>query len=333
LVDPNEKKTREVDLSALLPDETEGEDESEKTANIAVDVSNLIARVPAASQWTLSILNGAGVGLVQPIEGGEAVLGRADDADVVFSDDGLSRRHAVLVRRGADLFVRDLGSTNGTFVEQTRVVGEHRLSDGDTLRLAKTFVRVQLRSADEVAAMRALYESSVRDPLTKLYNRRHLNERLGAEHAYAVRHRTDLSVLLMDLDHFKRVNDTHGHQAGDAVLRAFAQLLERSARREDVVARYGGEEFIALLRGVGPYGAEIFGQRICRGTERMRIIHEGHRIEVTSSVGVATWTPAHPYSTVETLVGAADQCLYRAKQAGRNLVICDASPRSAPPMP
>lgn len=333
-MDPKGKKTGGVDLSQL-PDEEDGDFEPEKTMNVVLDLSDVLSRVGEPSQWTLSILNGSSAGLVAPLgEGeGEIVLGRAHDADVVFSDEGLSRRHAIVFRRGGELWVRDLGSTNGTFVEATRVEGEHVLSAGDTLRLAKTVMRVQKRSEDEVAAMRALYESSVRDPLTKLYNRRHLNERLGAEHAYAVRHRTELSVLLMDLDHFKRVNDTFGHQAGDTVLRAFAELLQRSARQEDLVARYGGEEFIALLRGVGPYGAEIFAQRVCRGTERLRIMYEGKRISITTSIGVATWTPAHPYSSVESLVAAADQCLYRAKGAGRNLVICDASPRSAPPMP
>jgi diguanylate cyclase (GGDEF)-like protein len=280
--------------------------------------------------WTLTVLNGSSAGLVIPVEEG-LVLGRGGESDVRILDQGLSRKHGSFYKRGKELFFRDLGSTNGSFVENQPARGEVKLQDGSRLQLGRTLVRVHLRSPDEVEAVQKLYESSVKDPLTGLYNRRHLDERIESEFAYAVRHRQPLSCLVLDVDHFKRVNDTWGHAAGDAILKAFAEFVMRAVRTEDVVGRYGGEEVVVLLRGIDAQGAEILAQRIRMGVENMVTEFDGQPITVTVSIGIATWSPTHPHPDAQTLFNAADDCLYRAKRSGRNLVVADASARSVPP--
>jgi diguanylate cyclase (GGDEF)-like protein len=165
--------------------------------------------------------------------------------------------------------------------------------------------------------------SGVRDPLTALHNRRFLDERIVAELAYALRHRAPLSFLLLDIDHFKRVNDTHGHLAGDAVIRVVGATLSRMVRTEDLVARWGGEEFAVLARGTGGRNAQIFGERIRRAIEQVELPWRAERLRVTVSIGVAfvenrggTGERIAP----SALVGTADAALYASKGGGRNQV-------------
>jgi diguanylate cyclase (GGDEF)-like protein len=297
-------------------------------------VTNLVALMDLGKEvdhWTLTVLNGSAAGLVIPVDDGAVVIGRGKECSVRVMDQGLSRKHGAFYRRGKELFFRDLDSTNGSFAEQKPVKGEIRLEDGYRLQLGRTLIRAHLRSPKEVEAVRKLYETSLRDALTGLYNRRHLDERLTSEFAFAARHRTSLSCLVLDLDSFKEVNDTHGHAAGDAILKAFAGFVLSTVRTEDVVGRYGGEEIVVLLRGVGAQGAEILAQRIRAGVEKMVTRYEGQDLFVTTSIGVASWEPQSPHADAQALFNAADACLYRAKRAGRNLVICESSPRSVPP--
>ncbi|MBW2463734.1 MAG: diguanylate cyclase [Deltaproteobacteria bacterium] len=260
-----------------------------------------------------------------------AVFGRGSEADIRIHDQGISRKHGTFLIRGNELYFQDLGSTNGTFLEGNPIRGELLLEDGSRLQLGRTLVRAHLRSSGEVEAVKKLYESSVRDALTGLYNRRHLDERLEAEFAYAARHRIPFSCLVLDLDHFKRVNDTWGHAAGDVILKALATFIVEAVRTEDVVGRYGGEEIVVLLRGVNAQGSEILAQRIRAGIESLKTPYEDKLIRVTTSIGVATWDPGRPFVDAQALFNAADECLYRAKQSGRNLVICDSTARSVPP--
>ena len=158
------------------------------------------------------------------------------------------------------------------------------------------------------------------DPLTQLVNRRALTIRLVTEMERVRRYNAPLSMLLIDLDHFKLVNDTYGHMAGDDVLASVATLLQRAVRSVDIVARYGGEEFIIVLPETGRQGAMMFAERV---RERISThgfaIGENQTIRVTSSIGVATY-PSPRLDSVEDLFRAADIALYRAKGNGRNLV-------------
>jgi diguanylate cyclase (GGDEF)-like protein len=163
----------------------------------------------------------------------------------------------------------------------------------------------------------------VRDALTGVHNRHYLNDRLEPEFSFARRHGALLSVLFLDADHFKRINDRHGHGAGDEVLRAIGGFLRRAMRTEDLVARFGGEEFIIALRGIERPGVLVAAERVRAGVEALSIEHQGVSLAVTVSVGVATLSPDRPYASVEALLTSADAALSRAKELGRNRVVTD----------
>lgn len=158
------------------------------------------------------------------------------------------------------------------------------------------------------------------DPLTQLVNRRALTIRLVTEMERVRRYNAPLALLLLDLDHFKLVNDTYGHLAGDDVLFEVATLLQRAARTVDTVARYGGEEFVMVLPETGKQGAMAFANRVREKLASHRFQVSGREeIHVTGSIGVATY-PSSCLESVEDLFRAADAALYRAKGSGRNLV-------------
>jgi diguanylate cyclase (GGDEF) domain len=166
---------------------------------------------------------------------------------------------------------------------------------------------------------RRLEELATTDPLTRVLNRRALTERLGVEMDRARRFRADLSVLLIDVDYFKRINDTAGHLAGDEVLRQIANLLEEAVRRVDIVARYGGEEFVLILPETGKEGAKVFGDRVCERFAAHQFGVGGRDIRLTVSVGLATF-PSPQIASADDFLARADEGLYRAKANGRNQV-------------
>ena len=281
---------------------------------------------------TLVILAGGESGRSIPVDEGGLVFGRGRAAGLRFEDTGLSRRHARLFRHEGQWFIEDLGSTNGTWLGGRPLRGPTALREGDRLQAGKSvLLRVTFQDSTEQEAARQMYESAVRDPLCRVYNRRYLNERLEAEMAYALRHGTPLSVILIDVDHFKQVNDTKGHLAGDAVLRVLGTALKRMVRAEDLVARYGGEEFAIVTRGIDARNTMILAERIRRAIGNMAIPWESDRLRITVSIGVATLCEGRTYPDVETLLAAADEALYEAKRAGRDRCIgASGAPPSTP---
>lgn len=264
------------------------------------------------------VIAGAGVGEMFAVGGG-LVIGRGGDADVRIVDDQISRRHARIGVHGQDVFVEDLGSKNGTFLNGSPVRRE-LLRDGDKIQIGpNTVLRYALHDSLEESFQKQMYESALRDPLTRVYNRKYLLDRTQSELAYALRHGSPLSFLMIDVDHFKKVNDTHGHPAGDAVLVTLARHVLRVIRSEDVFARYGGEEFAILSRGIALDGATKFAERLRAAIETYPFVHEGARIPVTISIGIAA-LPAPDVARASELVGRADSALYRAKHEGRNRV-------------
>ena len=270
----------------------------------------------------LTFTSGSTAGRAHTVRDGETLLGRGREAHVRVDDAGASRLHAKITALDEGRYViDDLGSTNGTFVGGKRL--QHaELHSGDRINIGPN-VSISfsiLDSQAEIVAHR-LYESSVRDPLTQSYNRRYLVDRLTSEVAYAKRHRSSLALILFDLDHFKRVNDTHGHLAGDEVLREVAALVTRLIRSEDVFARFGGEEFIVVARGIEHVNAGRFAERLRVAIERLEIASEGALLHVTISVGYASVDElAEPQRDAEGLIRLADERVYKAKTAGRNRI-------------
>jgi diguanylate cyclase (GGDEF)-like protein len=156
------------------------------------------------------------------------------------------------------------------------------------------------------------------DPLTGIANRRLFLESLGGAISFAQRHQTPLSVIMADLDDFKAVNDTFGHNAGDQVLQAFATLLMENSRQEDLAARFGGEEFIMMLPGTGPEEAAVMGERLRRHWEELT--YPGPRLRMTASFGVATYQTG---DRVDGFIEKADRALYEAKIMGKNQVVIE----------
>ncbi|HXI59833.1 MAG TPA: GGDEF domain-containing protein [Polyangia bacterium] len=263
----------------------------------------------------LFVLSGSNVGEMYSLEGGRTVIGRGEQVAVRIVDDGISRAHAAIESDGACATLVDLGSTNGTFCNGDRV-SRRELADGDKIALgASTILKFMYQDDEEARLQRQLYESALRDSLTSSFNRRFFLDRLRSEMAYAKRHQKALAVLFMDLDHFKKINDTYGHPAGDKVLVEVSQVIRSLLRAEDVFARYGGEEFVIACRGIELKGAEILAARILDAVRRAGVEHAGRTIALTVSIGVAVYGEL---SEVETLIAAADAAMYEAKQRGRD---------------
>lgn len=293
---------------------------SELTRTFIMEPPSTVDVPPAATdrEPTLVVLTGTRMGLVHTLRGQSVELGRSPECAVTLDDDGVSRKHAriTLSRTGVD--IEDLGSTNGTYVDGKRLSGGVRLQDGSRIRIGGVTLKFAWQDRDALRAHQHMYDMSVRDGLTGLFNRRYFDERLESEHAFSIRHRSALAVLLCDIDHFKNVNDVHGHQAGDAVLRAVATELRERVRTEDVVARFGGEELAVIARGIDVNGTRHFAERLRAIVSNLRIEIEDRVIAVTVSIGVAHTHAGPAVNRAEGLVAAADSALYAAKRAGRN---------------
>src|SRR5690606_26265477 len=213
--------------------------------------------------------------------------------------------------------LEDLGSANGTFVNGQPIT-RHWLSDGELIQLGPNAAfRYTVTDEDQEALLRRLYATSVTDSLTGAHNREHFDTQLEIELSYRRRHDTQLSIVLFDLDHFKQINDTYGHPAGDEVLKSVASTSRDQLRTEDVFARYGGEEFAIILRGIDVSGALAMADQLRGAIESLRILHAGREIRVTLSGGCASASELESASHTE-LLGHADRRLHAAKEAGRN---------------
>lgn len=279
-----------------------------------------VVRLPARERPLLVVIAGPELGRMYAIpRGQELLIGRDEQAEIRIEDISVSRRHALLHEHDGEVTLSDLGSRNGTFIEGQRIDGERRLRDGEQIQVggASTLKFTWVDELD-LQYQRHMADAALCDPLTGIHNRRYFEERAAAEVAAVQRHGGALSLLLIDIDWFKRINDEHGHLAGDAVLRMVAKGLEQQLRREDTLARYGGEEFVVIARATAGDGAEQFAERLRRSVEDASLSHDGEELRVTVSIGVAELTVG---STLEQLVEAADAGLYRAKHRGRNRVV------------
>lgn len=266
-------------------------------------------------------LTGPLVGKIHLLEDGTTSLGRAGDVDIVINDTRISRHHISIHTHGNKVSIEDLGSTNGTYNNGHRIQGITPLNDGDKIQLSSnTIFKFAWQDKTENIFHKELYKMAVLDPATALYNKRYFLERFAEEFSLARRGKAALSILLMDIDFFKKVNDTFGHLAGDLVLQQVGQLLKNMTRHEDVVARYGGEEFIVMLRGSDEESSYQTAERIRKEVEKTEFTFEGKRIPVTISMGLCTLDPEAENISTEGMIKTADERLYASKQNGRNRV-------------
>lgn len=268
----------------------------------------------------LTVLTGTASGQMFKLPLGASVLGRASTCEVRVDDEGISRQHARVRHDNGRAWLEDMASRNGTFVNGIKLTGPTELHEGDKIQLGRaTVVRFGFHDDLDDSFHENLVSSALRDGLTKLFNKRYLMDRLDSELKFALRHQTALSLVLIDLDHFKKINDTRGHLAGDVTLATVAAALAKTVRNEDIIARYGGEEMAVVLRAIGMEAAVHTAERLRKIVESTAIPFDGTEIKVTASLGVANY-PTISVKSVEDLVEAADKALYRAKHAGRNRV-------------
>jgi diguanylate cyclase (GGDEF)-like protein len=285
-------------------------------------VQGQIAEIPIGARRDrahLLVLAGESLGQMFRIEQSETSIGRAADAAIHLPDDGVSRRHARIVQRDGELCIEDLDSANGTLLNDHRI-GSAVLRDGDKIQVGSTTI-LKFTYADELEEkfQQSMHRAALYDGLTKACNKRHFLHRLQIEVSYAKRHGTPLSLLMLDVDHFKQVNDRHGHLVGDHVLATLAQIVRGTLRAEDLLARYGGEEFAVLCRGAIIDNALALAQRLRVKVENLVFESHGQRFSVTISVGVASWFDQRDSTT--QLISDADAALYEAKAGGRNRVM------------
>ena len=294
------------------------EGEATRITSLSSLESELRARKQQVAAY-LVVLQGSNVGEMHKVEGPEVVVGRAMNVQVRLNDDGISRRHCRVLSIGGQVIIEDLGSANGTLVNG-EMIQHHALKEGDKVRLgANTMLKFTYQDKLDETFQQQMYDAALRDGLTKSYNKKFFVDRLDTEFAYAKRHKSMLSLVMFDVDHFKRVNDTYGHLAGDAVLVHLARITQATIRTEDILARYGGEEFAVICRGTPLLNAGVLGERLRARVEGENFDYQGTRLPVTISVGVAALPEAN-VATSPDLVKAADGALYEAKRSGRNRV-------------
>ena len=244
-------------------------------------------------------------------------IGRATKNDLAIDQESVSRTHARITFDGAHYWLQDMRSTNGTLVNDVGI-REQALKDGDQVQIGRTILKFMTGENVEVQYHEEIYRLMTVDGLTQVYNRRYFNEVLEREFNRSKRYQRALALILFDIDHFKRVNDTYGHLAGDNLLRQMGAAVKPRLRREDILARTGGEEFAILLPEIGAAGARTTAEKVRRIVETMGFKHEGRSVKCTISLGVAELVPSE--EGPEALYKAADERLYEAKQTGRNRV-------------
>jgi two-component system cell cycle response regulator len=244
-------------------------------------------------------------------------VGRGADNHIVLEGDSVSRRHAHFERRTSAWYAVDDGSTNGTYLNEEQIAREALLSNGDRIKVGPSILKFLSGADAEAKYHEEIYRMTIVDGLTQIHNKRYLFEALEKELIRARRYERDLSVLMFDIDFFKRINDQYGHLAGDHVLRELARIVQDRIRRDEVFARYGGEEFVIVLPETSLAGAVALAENLRGRVGTHAFAFQGEQIPATISIGCAL---LQDDKAATDLIQRADEKLYQAKRSGRNRV-------------
>ena len=270
-------------------------------------------------QAYLIVLAGSAMGEMFKLSENPTIIGRGQSAHIRMTDEGISREHCDISIEGDRMVLHDLGSTNGTFCQGARV-DKHILEDGDKILVgSSTVLKFTYHDSLDELFQRQMYESALRDDLTKTFNKKYFTDRLESEYAFAMRTRAPLSLIAFDLDHFKEVNDTYGHPAGDLALIEVSHVVASLIRAEDVFARVGGEEFAVICRSTDAAQAQAVAERMRQTVASHKFEADGKALPIAISAGAAS-IPHPELTDPQALIAAADHALYEAKRTGRNRV-------------
>jgi len=266
----------------------------------------------------LVILSGIDQGKQHHLHQQFNTFGRTTQSDIKITDAKISRNHGVFIIYPDKIVLEDQNSTNGSFVNNVRV--ERQTIDPMTrIRLGNTTMKIEFKNATEVESEIKLYQAANTDALTNISNRRAFMVRAQEELSFCKRNNAQLSIVMCDVDHFKKTNDNFGHPAGDKVLKDLANILQSQMRKEDTLARFGGEEFIMLLRNTELESVSLWAERIREKVEQFSFIFENINIPTTLSIGVYSMK-GNNITSLDMLIKLADKALYCAKSKGRNRV-------------
>lgn len=252
------------------------------------------------------------------LEASPTKVGRGADNEIVLDGDSVSRKHAQFERRNGVWGLADVGSTNGTYCNDEQIDRHVILRNGDRVKVGPTIFKFLSGADVEAQYHEEIYKLTIMDGLTQVYNARYLYEALEREIIRGRRHERDLAILMFDIDHFKRINDVHGHLAGDFVLKELARIVQQRIRRDEVFARYGGEEFSIILPETSLEGAVALAETLRQKVEEHTFTFQADAIKVTVSVGATTLSDQD--KVANDLIKRADELLYQAKNSGRNRV-------------
>ncbi len=290
--------------------------ESERTSVLKTTSRQVLEGFPVG-EACLVLIHGPRLGSRFPLER-TLTIGRDPDNDVALDLDRISRHHAEIFPRESAWWVRDLGSTNGSFVNDTRVDDGTKLANGDQVRVGRAILKYLHGGDVESLFHEEIYRTTIFDGLTGVHNRRYFMDFLDRELSRSARYGRDLSLAILDIDHFKDFNDRLGHLAGDHVLRTLCDALKAGVRKEHLFARFGGEEFVLVLPEQGVDEARRYCEKVRELVEGLEVDFNGSVYSVTVSIGLASTFES---IGADELIEAADAALYRAKAAGRNRVI------------
>ena len=292
-------------------------DDETTTTNVTPIRLDPSAAEAALGDACLVVIYGPDLGRRIALGYGDFAIGRSSRSDLPLEQESVSRNHARISRARDGWVLADLGSTNGTYVND-RAVQERKLADGDQIKIGRSILKFMTGNNIEASYHEEIYRLMTVDGLTQLFNRRYFNDALEREINRAKRYSRLLSLILFDLDFFKKKNDEFGHVAGDALLRQVATAALGKLRREDILARVGGEEFAVILPEIDVAGARITAEKLRRTIEETKFTFDDVVIPCTISVGTSQWGGA--VDTSRDLYEKADEALYRAKNGGRNRV-------------
>lgn len=289
----------------------------QKTVTAVTAISKIQKRAFARSS-ALVVIYGEELGRKFDLDEGKLTIGRSSKSDIQIDHDSVSRQHVRITVTEGQAHIEDVGSTNGTFLNDESLEGRVQLRNNDLIKVGRTVFKFIAHNNIEAAYHDEIYRLTTVDGLTQVNNRRSFDEAIEREISRCRRYGRTLSLVLIDVDHFKRINDTFGHLAGDAVLKEVASAIKKRIRKEDLLARYGGEEFAVLTPEVDQKGALAMAEKVRKVVEKHEFSFDDEVIPVTISCGVATL--GKKGDGAEALVQRADEKLYEAKEAGRNQV-------------